>query len=84
MYKVDHHMLPRLFDSLFSKISSLHSYSVRSSNNYRSAFAKSVTGSRSIVCMGPKIYSTVPRNITNLSNLYAFKKALKHFIINSK
>ena len=84
MYKVDHHMLPRLFDSLFSKISSLHTYSVRSSNNYRSAFAKSVTGSRSIVCMGSKIYSTVPRSITNLSNLYAFKKALKHFIINSK
>lgn len=38
MYKVDHHMFPRLFDSLFSKKSSLHTYSVRSSNNYRSAF----------------------------------------------
>lgn len=77
-------MLPRLFDSLFSKISSLHTYSVRSSNNYRPAFAKSVTGSRSIVCMGPKIYSVVPSNITKLPNLYAFKKALKKFIVNSK
>ena len=34
--------------------------------------------------MWPMIYSTVPRNIINLSDLYAFKKALKHVIINSK
>ena len=31
MYKLDHHMLPTLFHSLFSKTSSVHSYNVRSS-----------------------------------------------------
>ena len=77
-------MLPHLFDNMFSKISSLRSLfdNVRSSSNYRSAFAKSVFGSSSIVCMGPKVYAS-PRNVVSLPNLHAFKKEQKYFIINS-
>lgn len=81
-YKLDHHVLPSL-SMLISKICYLHTYSVLSSCSNRSTLAKSVTGSRSFVCMDHKIYSITPCNIINLSNLDNFKKALKHFT-NSK
>ena len=81
MYKLDHHMLPILFETLFSKTSSVHSYNVRSSQNYRPVFAKSSIKRHSILCLGPRIYVIIPLNYTNKPNLYAFKRLYKQLII---
>ena len=70
MYKLDHHMLPTLFHPLFSKTSSVHSYNVRSSQKYRPVFAKSNIKRRSILYLGPKVYTKIPTFITVISQTY--------------
>ena len=81
MYKIDHHMLSTLFHPLFSKTSSVYSYNVRSSQKCRPVFVKSNVKRRSILYLGPKIYTKIPTFITNQPN--AFKRLYQQFIIDS-
>ena len=83
MYKLDHHMLPASFGCMFSKVSSFHSYNIRSSRDYRTAFAKSNVKRRSIICLGPTVYSMIPVHISGQSNIYSFKRLYKQFLIES-
>ena len=83
MYKLDHHMLPASFGCMFSKVSSFHSYNIRSSRDYRTAFAKSNVKRRSIICLGPTVYSMIPVHISGKSNIYSFKRLYKQFLIES-
>ena len=80
MHKLDHHMLPTLFDPLFSKTSSVHSHNVRTSQNYTPIFAKSNIKHHSILCLGPRIYARIPLNITHIQISQFPKRLFKQLI----
>ena len=56
---------------------------IRSSRDYRTAFAKSNVKRRSIICLGPTVYSMIPVHISGQSNIYSFKRLYKQFLIES-
>ena len=83
MYKLDHHMLPYLYNELFVTHSPLHSYALRSIPKYKYNFCQIQHTASFHHMLGPKIYSKIPAIIFSQPNVSSFKRMLKHFIINS-
>ena len=70
MYKYKNGLLPKSFDDMFENFESIYNYDTQHKMNYRPQNHKIKT----ILCSGPKVWNTLPKNIQNASNIKNFKQ----------
>ena len=83
MYSYHNHFLPNTFDNLFSTHQQIHTYNTRNAANYCSHYCRTNIKQFTILHQRPKVWNSLPRNLT-LSNSYpSFKTSLKKFLLDS-
>ena len=85
MYSYYNKLLPNYFDEYFIPISSFHSHSTRpaTSNNLYLPRVNSSSGKCSLTFVGPKVWSSIPKD-SNSSTTFIFKWKLKKHLLHEK
>ena len=81
MFKYEIGLLPNIFDTFFSKNSSIHSYNTRQSNVYHIHSVRLTFSQFCLRFKGPKLWNNVPENIKLIKNLNMFKKKIKSIFL---
>ena len=81
MFKYSNSLLPSSFNNFFLKTSNLHNYNLRTNYAYRPDFAKTNMKLFSIKCIGPRVWSDVPPEISSLSHFASYKKLSKLYFL---
>ena len=76
-----HNNLFHCFWTCFFENSQTHGYSTRTANNYRVHHCWTNVKKFTILYQGPKIWNSLPVQITSLSSLPNFKKKLLEFLV---
>ena len=80
MHCYHNNLLPPLFFNLFFTNNQTHGYSTRTANNYRTHHCRTNIKKFTILYQGPKIWNSLPVQITSLSSFPNFKKKLLEFL----
>lgn len=72
--------LPDSLQELFRK-TTIKSHNTRSKSDFVQPMARSTRRCHSVSVVGPKLWNSLPTNITNLRNIAQFKKALKQYLL---
>ena len=81
MFKFKNDVLPESFNNLFRLNSQIHNYNTRSSNKFHLWSVTSQNDVQSITHTGPRIWNTIPDNLTQLRFLSAFKREYKFHLL---
>ena len=81
MFKFKNDVLPGSFNNLFRLNSQIHNYNTRSSNKFHLWSVTSQNDVQSITHTGPRIWNTIPDNLTQLRFLSAFKREYKFHLL---
>ena len=85
VYQWSHRLLPPCFSEYFNFISSVHSYSTRQSckkNLYVASVNTTQYGLRFLKFTSPRLWNSLPTNITNSNSLRTFRKTLRNSMLN--
>ena len=85
MHSYHNKLLPNHFDEYFIPLSSIHYHSTRlaTSKNLFLPRVNSSSGKRSLKCISPKVWSSIPNNI-KFSTTFTFKWKLKKHLLHEK
>jgi len=81
MLKVKTGTIPKSLKPVFTCNQEVHSYNTRNKENYRIPKHKSATYHRSIMHMGPSLWSKIPENIRKLNSYKQFSCKFKSYLI---
>ena len=84
VYQWSHNLLPPCFSDYFKFSSSVHSYSTRQScdgNLYVTSVNTTQYGLRSLKSTGPRLWNSLPLDITKSNSFSLFRKALKNYML---
>ena len=70
-------ILPSPFDNFFTRSSEIHSHDLRTVNRFRSEFASTTLKHFSNKCSGPRIYSSIPKEVTSCTSTSTFRAPYK-------
>ena len=59
----------------------IHTYNTRNANNYRPYFCRTNIKQVTILHLGPKLWNSLPHNLTELTSYSSFKTSLKKYLI---
>ena len=82
MYKLNHELLPSLFD-MFELTSNIHSYETRQSNSYYIHFVPTLRSQHTVKIVGPKIWNRVKKEINSGCKISTYKNLLKKFLLSN-
>ena len=79
MYKFHNNVLPAVFHSFFTKVTSVHNYNTRlaAKHSYYLPYARTNYGKFNIRFQGPSVWNTIDHNVKISSSISVFKKRLK-------
>ena len=80
MHCYHNNLLPPLFFNLFFTNNQTHGYNTRTANNYRTHHCRTNLKKFTILYQGPKIWNSLPVQITSLSSFPNFKKKRLEFL----
>lgn len=81
MFHYKHDSVPRTFADSFNTGSAPHSYSTRTTSNYRPIFAQTNNRKFSIKIAGPSVRNNLPVVIRNVTDLSLFKKLFRTHLL---
>ena len=84
MYSYNNNLLPYAFDTLFSTHRQIHTYDTRNNRNYRTHYYRTDIKQFTIMDYGPKVWNSLPRDLTLSYRFSIFKTSLKKFLIDRK
>jgi len=81
MFRVKNGIIPKPLRIVFTRNQDVHGYNTRNKKNYRIPKHKSATFHKSIMHMGPSLWSNIPENIRKLQSYKQFSCKLKSHLI---
>ena len=83
MYNYDNNSLPHIFDTMFPKNQSFHTYPTRRSNEFHLPLLRTLLAQNTFIYTGPKFWNSLDSNIKDAPSLNSFKSKLKMFLLKS-
>ena len=77
MNSYHNNLFPETFNTTFVTNRQVHTYNTRNVNNYRRYFCRTNIKQFTILHLGPKLWNSLPHNITELTSYSSFKISLK-------
>ena len=77
MYSYHNNLLPHTFNTTFVTNRQVHTYNTRNANNYLPYFCRTNIKQFTIFHLGPKLWKSLPHNLTELTSYSSFKTSLK-------
>ena len=74
-------LLPHTFNTTVVTNHEVHTYNTRNANTYRPYFCRTNIKQFTILHLGPKVWNSLPHNLTELTSYSSFKTSLKIFLI---
>ena len=81
MYSYHYNLLPHMFNTTFVTNRQVHTYNARNANNYRPYFCRRNIKQFTILHLGPKLWNSLPHNLTELTSYSSSKTSLKKYLI---
>ena len=81
MYSYHNNLLPDTFNTTFVTNRQVHTYNTRNVDNYRPYFCRTNIKQFTILHLGPKLWISLPHNLTQLTRYSSFKTSLKKYLI---
>ena len=82
MFSYIHSLLPPPFLHLFIRNNNFHNYYTRTASNYRSHICRTNIKQFTILYQGPKVWNSLPTDITSSESHLSFRKKILTFLIN--
>lgn len=82
MYRYFKGFLPSLFTGYFSENNQVHDHGTRNVDKLHCMNARTECRARSVKCIGPRCWNSLPAELTTCTSLILFKRRLKCFLIN--
>ena len=83
MYNYNNNTLPSVFNRMFPKNQSFHSYPTRQSNEFHLPLLRTLLAKNTFIYTGPQFWNSLGDDIKNSSTLNAFKSNLKSALLQS-
>ena len=83
MYNYNRETLPHVFNDMFPKNQSIHSYPTRRSNELHLPLCRTVFAQNTFIYNGPKLWNSLNDDIKASPSLNTFKNKLKSFLLKS-
>ena len=83
MYNYNSNILPHVFDTMFPKNQSFHSYPTRQSNEFHLPLLRTVFAKNTFIYKGPQFWNSLSNNIKEAPSLNSFKNRLKLYLLKS-
>lgn len=77
IYKIKNKLLPQYLQSFLVKRSEVHSYNIRSKENFNIDFVKSSNLQKTLFGDGLRLFNSLPNEIKSAQNLKSFERKLK-------
>ena len=77
----DNNLLPHTFNTTFVTNRQVHTYNTWNANNYRPYFCRRNIKQFTILHLGPKLWNSLPHNLTELTSYSSFKTSFKKYLI---
>ena len=82
MFSYIHSLLPPPFLHLFNRNNNFHNYNTRTASNYCPHICRTDIKQFTILYQGPKVWNSLPTDITNSESRLSFKKKILNLLIN--
>ena len=82
MFSYIHSLLPPPFLHLFNRNNNFHNYNTRTASNYRTHICRTNLKQFTILYQGPKVWNSLPTDITSSESRLSFRKKILPFLIN--
>ena len=82
MFSYIHSLLPPPFLHLFNRNNNFHNYNTRTASNYRPHICRTDIKQFTILYQGPKVWNSLPTDITSSESRLSFKKKIRNLLIN--
>ena len=82
MFSYIHSLLPPPFLDLFTRNNNFHNYNTRTASNYRPYIRRTNIKQLTILYQGPKVWNSLPTDITSSESRLSFRKKILTFLIN--
>ena len=82
MFSYIHSLLPPPFLHLFNRNNNFHNYNTRTASNYRPHICRTDIKQFTILYQGPKVWNSLPTDITSSESRLSFKKKILNLLIN--
>ena len=83
MYNYNNNTLPSVFNRMFPKNQSFHSYPTRQSNEFHLPLLRTLLAKNTFIYTGPQFWNSLDDDIKNSSTLNSFKSNLKSALLQS-
>ena len=83
IYKYEHNLLPDPFLDKFKYNNQVHNYNTRSTHKFHLWSVKSIYEAKSINYIGPKLWNSIPHDITKSQFVSSFRNKYKTLLISN-
>ena len=81
MFQYHNNSLPHAFHGMFKTNNEMHKYPTRSSTSFHLPLTRTLLVKDSFLFSGPKLWNSLPKELTSVATIYTFKRKLKTSLI---